>query len=240
MTNVLVLAAGSIEDDADHGTPVCLMDFDGKPLLEVISAQTSTIDNPRLVIALGEKTLERWNLFDMIRNFPVKAEVYSIRSETSGATCTALLAVTGMAPDEPLLILNGDEHLSVNFGQALNFFSESQAYAGVVCFDSIHPRYSYAKLDDQGHVLETAEKRTISRNATAGFYWFKRTDQFIRAASLQLLKGGSLDGKYFICPLMNEVILDGGSVIAKIVEESAYTPLKTGRQLDTYYNRKGS
>ena len=234
------MAAGSLEDDEDAGTPVSLMDFDGKTLIEVISDQTSTISNPRLVIALSQKAVLRWNLGDVISNLSVEGKIFPIQSETSGATCTALLVAAEMAPEEELLILNGDEHLSVNFGEVLKFFSQSGADAGIVCFDSIHPRYSYAKLDEDGWVMETAEKRTISRNATAGFYWFRRTDNFINAGSLQLLKGASLNGNYYLCPVMNEVILTGGSIIAKQVDESSYTPLKTSRQISKHYSSRSS
>ena len=45
--------------------------------------------------------------------------------------------------------------------------------AGTVIFKSVHPRWSYVKLDSKKNVVEAAEKVPISNNATAGTYFFK-------------------------------------------------------------------
>ena len=50
---------------------------------------------------------------------------------------------------------------------------------GVIVFDSVHPRWSFVRVDKAGFVIETAEKRPISRLATAGFYYFRRGADFV-------------------------------------------------------------
>jgi dTDP-glucose pyrophosphorylase len=234
MTNVLVLAANDATDPSDAGYPVCLTELGNSTLLEVIATQVQQLENVKLTIALRDADVRKWHFDELVKNFPVSSDLYSIGSDTAGATCTALLAVASMDEDDALLILNGNEFLDFDFASAIKEFSSASADAGVVCFDSLHPRYSYARLDDQGYVLETAEKRPISRNATVGFYWFKSAGLFLENASRQLLKRATVDGKYFICPVMNEVILSGGLVKAIRIDQDKFVPLKTQRQLSKF------
>ena len=234
MTNVVILAANDATDPDDAGYPVCLTEFGNSTLLETVSNQVATIDNSKLVIALREGDVRKWHLEDLVKNFKVPSSLFSVAAETAGATCTALLVTASMEPDEPLLVLNGNEHLAVDFAAIIKEFEETNVDAGVVYFDSLHPRYSYARLDDNGLVLETAEKRPISRNATVGFYWFRQASVFTKNAARQLLKRADVDHRYYICPVMNEVILAGGLVKAVRIESSQFVPLKTRRQLSNY------
>lgn len=238
MTNVLVLAANDATDPTDAGYPVCLTELGNSTLLEIIATQVQSLEDAKLTIALREADVRKWHFDELVKNFPVSSGLYSIGSDTAGATCTALLSVASMNEDEALLILNGNEFLDFEFESTIREFTEANADAGVVCFDSLHPRYSYARLDDHGFVLETAEKRPISRNATVGFYWFKSAGLFMENASKQLLKRATVDGKYFICPVMNEVILSGGQVKAIKIDQDAFVPLKTQRQLSKFETSK--
>jgi hypothetical protein len=40
-------------------------------------------------------------------------------------------------------------------------------------FKSTHPKWSFARLDQDGLVEEVAEKKPISDNATVGIYYYK-------------------------------------------------------------------
>ena len=46
-------------------------------------------------------------------------------------------------------------------------------------FPNTHPRWSYARIEDD-LVVAVAEKQPISRNATAGLYYFRRGMDFVR------------------------------------------------------------
>lgn len=231
MTNVLVLSANDATDPEDAGYPICLTEFGNSTLLENIATQVSVLEKAKLTIALRDVDIRRWHFKELIQNFDVVSNLFPIIGSTGGATCTALLSSAGMDREEPLLILNGNEYLDFDFMSTIRQFESESADAGLVYFDSVHPRYSYARIDEKGYVLETAEKRPISRNATVGFYWFKTASIFIENASRQLLKRASVDGKYYICPVMNEIILAGGEVKSLKINQEQFTPLKTQRQI---------
>ena len=53
----------------------------------------------------------------------------------------------------------------------------------VLCtFKATHPKWSFAKIDEQGLVTEVAEKNPISNIATVGFYWWKQGSYFVKYA----------------------------------------------------------
>jgi len=59
-------------------------------------------------------------------------------------------------------------------GEAIAAFRRQELDAGTIVFDSVHPRWSFVKTNEKGLVIEAAEKRPPSRNATAGFYHFNK------------------------------------------------------------------
>lgn len=229
MLNILVLAAQAISDPMDQGYPSFLSEIKGKTLLQIWIDQSEKL-GARLHLAVTRKDIERFHLKDLVSNNELPVTMHEIPAQTGGATCTALLASAGFEADDSLLLLNGNEFLDIDFANAIDSFKGRDAVGGLVYFDSVHPRYSYIRLSSEGFVIEASEKTPISRNATAGFYWFSRVGDFFVAAESQLLKDSNVSGQFYICPLFNELVLRGGRVDALRVEKDVFRPMKTLRQ----------
>jgi hypothetical protein len=90
----------------------------------------------------------------------------------------------------------------------------------VICFDSVHPRWSYVRLNDDGLVVEAAEKRPLTRNAIAGFYYFSEGDTFLRLTMKNIEKGSDLNGAFYVAPVLNEYVLEDRKVGIYKVENS--------------------
>jgi dTDP-glucose pyrophosphorylase len=148
--------------------------------------------------------------------------------ETSGALCSCLLAIGSLEPSEPLLISNSDHLITANLSAHIECFEKAQVDAGVVTFDSIHPRWSYVVGAENNRVAQTFEKKVVSRIAIAGLYYFREAGQFLDAAKKSILNDVNVNGKFFISSAINQCILDGGDVMyAKIDEHqfnSFYSP----------------
>ena len=56
----------------------------------------------------------------------------------------------------------------------LCIISDDETDGGIVTFESSHPKWSFAKLGDNGFVEKVAEKDPISNNATVGLYYWKK------------------------------------------------------------------
>ena len=233
MTNVLVLASTDSLDFGDSGYPTFLTEVGGATLLEMWVSQAKEIDG-KVTLVVNENDVIRWNLRAIKEQIDPDLQIISIKGLTSGATCTALLALAGKNLEEQLIVLNGNEYIQPRISEVVNEFNLRNLDAGLVYFDSVHPRYSYARINDDGLVLETAEKYPISRNATAGFYWYKSSRIFVAAAEQQLLKRLNLNGSYYICPLFNELILQGQVVGGHGISSELHHSLKSTRQLEKF------
>src|SRR5206468_6954782 len=120
-----------------------------------------------------------FSLDQTLRLITPDCEVIGLHNSTQGALCSALLAIDSLVDDEPLVICNGDQVIDADLGEIVSLFIDDDADAGVITFESVHPRWSYVELGDHGQVLQAAEKRVISRNAIAGFYFFASGKLFV-------------------------------------------------------------
>lgn len=232
---VLILAAGPIPTDAPaRSYPVALTEHDGHPLIELIMAKCSALPGAQIIVAVDETEGAHSHLDEVVRLIDPTTTTLRVRHPTRGAACTALLAIDQINGADELLILNANELLEADFDRIVEGFRASTAAAGVVTFPAIHPRYSYVRIDDSGLVIEAAEKRPISRTATAGFYWFRHGTDFVAGAQRMIEKGDSVDGVFYVCPVLNQLILRDVAVAAHEVAAEAYHPLKDDRQIFRY------
>ena len=78
----------------------------------------------------------------------------------------ALLAKQLIDNDSPLVMANSDQFVEWNSNEALYAFNADGIDGGILTFEASHPKWSYAKLNEDGFVSEVAEKKPISNLAT--------------------------------------------------------------------------
>lgn len=233
--NILILAAGPAKFEArDGGYPVCLTEVDGTPLLEHLVEKTREIRDAHYVYALLDEDLERFHLDHVIQLITPGATVVSVPKNTQGSACTALLAVSGLRGDDELLMISANELVDVNLADVLANFRCDELDGGTITFRSVHPRYSYVRINDQGFVTEAAQQNPISRSATAGVFWFARTADFVEGAKNLIRKNANVEGKFYVAPVYNELILKQKRIGAYSIESTYYHPLKTERQMHKF------
>lgn len=238
--NVLILAAGQDEFDTHDGAyPLCLTEIDGVPVVERLVNACKLCSDVNFIFALRKEDVDRYHLDSVASLLAPNARIIKVASGTKGAACTALLAAGWIDGEDELLVVSVNELLDIDVQCVVDGFRERGLDAGVVTFPSIHPRYSYVRLDEDGFVIEAAEKRPISRYALAGFFWFARGSDFVSAAKRMIRKDVHVDGLFYISPALNELVLGGRSIGASLIEANKYHPLKTIRQLDRFESSLG-
>jgi dTDP-glucose pyrophosphorylase len=100
----------------------------------------------------------------------------------------------------------------------------------------VNPRWSYVRTNDQNYVIDTAEKRPISKNAIAGLYLYKKGSDFVRYGMDSIKHGSSVDGKYFIAPVFNEFILAGKKVGHYSVDNANYHSFYSPKKIEEFEN----
>jgi dTDP-glucose pyrophosphorylase len=162
--------------------------------------------------------------------------VIKVEKPTHGAACTVLLAIDHINSNEELVISNGNQVIEHDLNKAIDAFRSKKADAGTICFESIHPKWSYVRTDENNLVVELAEKRPISNRAIAGFYYFKNGSSFVNAAFESIKKDAHVNNAYFIAPCMNELVLLGKEIryydLGPNQYHSFYTPQKIKEYLD--------
>ncbi len=238
MINILVPSMGKSLFFQDSYFPKPMIEVAGKTMLEQLAENYSTLPEKKFIFVFSRKDCTEFHLDDSAKILTdYNAEVIVLEDQTAGALCTCLMAVDLVCNDSPLIITNNDQIIEADFPHVLAKFEAEEAEAGLITFDSIHPRWSYARIND-GEVIEVAEKRPLSKSAIAGFYWFRHGSTFVGAAQRAVLKGCEVNGQYYISSSVNEVILDGGKVSYYQIDRKSYHSFYSPEKIADYEDRR--
>jgi len=207
--NVLIPMAGNGSRFAQAGYtfPKPLIEVHGKPMIQVVVENLAVDANFIFVVQKSHR--EKYNLDSMLSLICPGCKIVEVDSVTEGAACTVLLAKEFIDNDEPLVIANSDQFIEWN---SLEFFykmNEQNLDAGIVSFRATHPKWSYAKVDDNGFVTEVAEKNPISDIATVGVYYWKHGKDFVKYAESMISKDIRVNNEFYVCPVFNEALQCG-------------------------------
>lgn len=234
-TNILVLAAGQVvPDEQGNGYPICLAELEGLSIIERIVKNTCAIPNAKYAFALFKHDTERFHLDKVVKLLIPDAEFTITPESTCGSACTALLAACKLPQDSGLLIVSANELVDIDLSQVVKDFQSRNLDGGTLTFRSIHPRYSYVLLNPEGLVIEAAQQKPISQNATVGVFWFKNTGEFVEAVKSTIRKNAVIANKFYVAPAFNELILLQKNVGVFELETNQYRPLKTEQQLQHF------
>lgn len=229
MINILLPAMGTSAFFKDAYFPKPLIEINGRTMLELVVDDYKNLEPKNYIFAFHDDDCKKFHLDASVRILTSNSKVIKLHNQTAGALCTCLMAIDLINDDLPLIIANSDQIIDVDYRAVIDYFDNHNAKAGVITFPNIHPRWSYARLAGD-EVVEVAEKHPLSKNAIAGFYYYKHGRDFVDAAQKTLIKQNNLDGKYYISASINELILMGKKVcfyeIKKEQYKSFYSPAK--------------
>jgi len=212
-----------------------LAEIHARPLIQHVYDNLQSAGAGGFVFVIRKEDNARYHLGEVLRLMAPGCDVIIADGPTAGAACTALLAIERISADEELLIANGDQILLADMKLILDEFRERSLDGGTIVFDSIHPRWSYVKVNPQtGLVVEAAEKRPISRMATAGIYYFRRGADFCDAAAAMIRKGAHVNDAYFVCPAFNEMVLKQARIGVHPILGDQYYSLATPQGVERY------
>jgi NDP-sugar pyrophosphorylase family protein len=233
---ILIPMGGSDEAFRQHGYAYAkpLIEIAGRPLIQHVLDPLKRIEGAEVVFVIRKEDDLRFHLREVLQLLDPGAVIVRADGPTAGAACTALLAIEHIDNGEELLIANGDQVLAFDIAAILQRFRERRLDAGTVVFDSVHPRWSFVKTDAEGMVIEAAEKRPISRNATAGVYYFRQGRFFVEAAKDMIRKDASVNDGFFVCPSLNELVLAQMRVGVERIEREQYISLATPQAVEEY------
>lgn len=224
MLNILIPLGGKsiFFDSEEYVFPKPLIEIRGKSMIENVIANLSSISGEkRFIFIVHTDHCVKYHLDNVLRILVPNCEIITLSGDTKGAMCSALLAIDLINSDSRLIISNGDQIIDTSLNEIIAGLP-SAADAAVIGIETVHPRWSYARLDDEGWVVEAAEKRPISRHAIAGFYYFKKGSDFIQAAMNSIKKEALVEDLYYVAPTLNELILENKKIAYVQIDPDRY------------------
>jgi HAD superfamily hydrolase (TIGR01509 family) len=207
--NVLIpmAGAGSRFQTAGYTFPKPLIDVEGKPMIQVVVENLNIDANYIYVVQKAHR--EQYNLDTLLNLITPGCKVVEVDTLTEGAACTALLAKEHIDSDAPLFFANSDQFVEWDSNEFFYKMNENDCDGGIPTFKATHPKWSFAKLDDDGFVTEVQEKNPISDLATIGFYYWKKGSDFVKYAEEMIEQDIRVNGEFYVCPVYNNAIKAG-------------------------------
>ena len=232
--NVLIpmAGAGSRFEKAGYTFPKPLIDVNGKPMIQVVVDNLNI--NAKHIFIVQKSHYEKYNLDNVLSSIVSDCEIIQVDGLTEGAACTTLLAKNLINNNQPLLMANSDQFIEWDSNQFMYSMIGDTIDAGILTFESTHPKWSYAKLNDSGFVSEVAEKNPISKHATVGVYYWNKGCDYVKYAEQMINNNIRVNNEFYVCPVFNEAIKDQKRI--KTFSVNKMWGLGTPEDLNNYIN----
>ena len=217
--NVLIpmAGAGSRFEQAGYTFPKPLIDVKGRPMIQVVTDNLNIKAN--YIYVVQKEHRKKYNLDTLLNLITPGCKIVETEGVTEGAACTALLAKDYINNNDPLFFANSDQFVEWDSNEFLYKMNETEADGGMVTFKATHPKWSFAKLNDEGLVTEVAEKNPISDIATVGYYYWKNGSDFVKYAEQMINNNIRVNNEFYVCPVFNEAIKDNKKIRTYNIEK---------------------
>jgi HAD superfamily hydrolase (TIGR01509 family) len=230
--NVLIpmAGAGSRFETAGYVFPKPLIEVNGKPMIQVV-VENLNMDSKHIFIVRNEH-YEKYHLKALLNLITPGCEIVRVDKLTEGAACTTLLAEEYINNDSPLVMANSDQYVEWNSNEFMYSMQADSIDGGILVFNSTHPKWSFAEVDENGYVVRVAEKEPISNIATVGIYFWTKGSDYVKYAKRMIEKNIRVSNEFYVAPVFNEAIADGKKI--KIFYAEKMWGLGTPEDLDNF------
>ncbi|MFA5247666.1 MAG: glycosyltransferase family 2 protein [Patescibacteria group bacterium] len=237
MLNIVIPMAGrgSRFQTAGYTFPKPLIDVKGKTMIEVVVNNLQPECEHKFIFICQKEHYEKYDLYHVLQNASNnKFEIIQIDGITEGAVCTVLTAIKYINNEDDMMIANADQFIKADINDFIAKGREPGVDGLIMTFESSHPKWSYARVDEIGKVIEVAEKKLISNKATVGVYYFKSGKKFIAAAHSMIHKNIRTNNEFYVCPVYNEMILNDENIGIYNIEIEQMHGLGTPEDLNQF------
>ena len=213
------------------------IDVNGKPMVQrVIENLNIEFDKKFKFIIITQKVdFEKYDysFFKEVIGHD-NIETIVLDGTTEGAACTLLTAKEHIDNRTPLLTFNSDQLIDYDVNGTFSQLSLNDG--GMPCFYGEGNDWSYAATNQDGYVVEVAEKKQISNDATAGYYYWNRGSDFVKYAEQMIEANDRVNNEFYVAPVYNYAIKDNKHIVITKVDK--VYELGTPEYLESYLNGK--
>jgi len=220
--NIVIPMAGRGSRFAEQGYTDSkpFIDVNGKPMIQrVIENLGIEFDkNYMFILICLQEDFDKYDFTEFEKVIGHNSyDVVILDDVTEGAAQTILQAKDLINDDTPLMTMNSDQLVDWDIER---LFEMCEQFDGVIpCFYGEGNAWSYARTLDNGYVQEVAEKKQISKYATAGYYYWKKGSDFVKYAEQMIHDNSRTNGEFYVAPVYNWAIKDGKKIGIGMVDE---------------------
>ena len=202
---------GSRFSTAGYGQPKPFLDLFGRAMLEVVIENlTYESTSSLLLVALREHSDLLDPLVEKLNNSTFleeskSLEVVYLETLSEGPAHSIWLGREKLDANLPLIIANSDQFIEGGIGALYRHISENDEENAVLLLEDTDPKWSFARLNEEGYVSEIKEKQPISNHATAGVYGFSKASHFFEGFRKMQAAGDRTNGEFYVGPIFNYV-----------------------------------
>jgi NDP-sugar pyrophosphorylase family protein len=241
MINIVIPMAGmgSRFAEAGYDKPKPFIDVNGKPMIERVMENLNYPDARFILIARKEHVAAEKELVEKIKK-SYSCEVIEIDKLTEGTACTVLYAHKLINNNDPLLIANSDQIIDASVKDFIDDCFRKNLDGSILCFEDseMSPKWSFAKINDDGIVTEVKEKVAISKYATVGIYLFSKGNLFVDSAIDMIIENDRVNNEFYTCPVYNYAIKHSGKIGIYNIQEKQMNGIGTPADLNKYLQKK--
>lgn len=210
LTIVVPMAGrGSRFADAGYELPKPLIPIHDIPMIELVIANITPSRPHDFVFLVLQEHLQAHNIAEVLERSAPGCSIVPVDGVTAGAAATVLLA-REFIDEDPLMIANTDQWVDIDVDE---YLAIGEGVDGLIMtMKADDPKWSYARLDDSGEVVEVIEKVVVSDEATVGIYNFASGLGFVRSADAMIDADERVLGEFYVAPVYNRLIRAGAHV----------------------------
>jgi len=237
MINVVIPMAGECKRfyDAGYAVPKPFIDICGIQMIDRV-INNLTLNNAKYIFIVRDDHLTSQKSFFLNLQKKINCSILSIDYLTEGAAITVLLSCWHINNDTPLLIANCDQIVDMTTQDFINDCHERNLDGSILTFPANHTKWSYAKIDDNGYLVEVREKEVISNHATVGLYYFSRGKYFVNSAIQMIANNDRVNNEFYTAPAYNYAVKQGLKIGIYDIEATKMHGTGTPEDLDAYVN----
>lgn len=217
-------------DGSKSAPPAYLAEMGGAPLIEMVVNHLTPREPHQFHFVVREELLRKWALDDVLHLVAPESKIIHAGRPMGGHLCSTLLAMGETVDPQEILVASADQLFGGSIDQFLSHARNPGVDGCIATFRNTHPRWCYVREED-GEVVQVAEKRPITDKASAGVHWFRDQRDLVEAAEQLILKNVGLVREFPVDLVFNELILMGRRITtwnSSTPESHAGQPLDHG------------
>jgi len=159
-----------------------------------------------------------------------------IKTVTSGATESVLLASEYIDNSDPLVVYNCDQLINWDAAEFVKWIEQKDPEGALVLYNSTDPKNSFAQIDS-GRIIRLVEKQAISNHALIGFHYWKHGSDFV-SSSHKLMENFRVTGQpeCYVSETYN-YLKPGSKILPYHIADHVYVPLGTPEDVARYVGK---